>query len=128
MAEASRQYNWRNNGRTVASVCAHLGARECAVLDAIAIELYEQNPHDPINGDESEVFPGRAAAIRFLCESYESQLPKRRVQSLGRLAALREQLSQFWVREASWRRTTRKSLVKWDTSPPAPPWRRPARS
>jgi len=128
MARTREQFRWRNNGNTVASVCAHLGASECAILDAIAIEIYEASPHDPSNGQIAEVFPGRAEAIRFLCRRYSKEGSHRGARWLKKLTTLRAELSEFWVREASWRRTTAKSLENAKGSdvpgPPRAPWRR----
>lgn len=129
MARTREQYKWRNNGNTVASVCAHLGPHECAILDAIAIELYERDPHDPRHGKVGELFPGRAEGIRFLCRRYTEEGAHRGARWLKKLATLRVELSEFWVREASWRRTTAKSLENAKGSGPVPgpphaPWPR----
>lgn len=132
MADPVKQLKWRENARKPArvgpSLCMHLTKAEAAVLDSIAIELYQAHPHDPHNEvDGSWITPGRAAAVRHLIgEALEaSPRPPRFFEALRRMQA---KLSAFWVREASWRRANERTpLISPTTgkpSKPRPPWLR----
>jgi hypothetical protein len=111
-----RQRLWREE-TAPQCITAHLEALDAATLDAIAIELYEQNPHDPREGVfcEPQIYPGRPEAIRELCRRWRQQNgdPKS-------LQKLRDPLALFYRHEASWRRVENPET---DVTPPHPPWR-----
>ncbi len=97
-----------------ASVTLHLTDRECAVLDMLARELYSANPHDPVRGVVSDVFPGRPAAVRLLIQRYRATHKVRRPASRVACAA-------FWRVESAFRK------ARWEITKaiaPEPPWRR----
>jgi hypothetical protein len=118
------QLAWRENaldeGRVGPSLCMHLTRAEAAILDHIAIELYEQHPHDPHHELEAGwLTPGRAAAVRRLIE--RELIEGNQARTLGRLVRMQRKLGKFWIREASWRRTTKNTSP--EKRPPKPPWR-----
>jgi hypothetical protein len=106
----------------------HLTKSEAAVLDSIAIQLYEAHPHDPRNEvDGSYITPGRAAAVRHLIgEALEDDT--RPADWFDALRRMQKRLAAFWVREASWRRSNERTPVISPTtgkpSKPRPPWLR----
>lgn len=113
---AEKQRKWRQETAPPA-ITVHLDARDLATLDAIAIQLYYERPHDPANElVEQRVFPGRSQAIRELCAQWRALNRSDPEQVLGKLQG---KLSQFYVREASWRRARGSPLLK----RPKPPWR-----
>jgi len=111
----AKQRAWRQT-RAAHAITVHLDARDLATLDAIAIELYYEHPHDPDQDQRAPtVFPGRPQAIRALC----AQWRKRNGQDVEReLGPLQRELAQFYAREASWRRSRGGPLVR----RPEPPW------
>lgn len=133
MSSAREQWKWRNSGVTKVAgkraptfgvaVTVHLSERETAILDTLAVRLYDANPHNPQLGEEHEsrVFPGRPAAIRMLIEkAYQGErLAPRRV---GAFAKLREAFGAFWRAEASWRQVRHDSRNIERAQPPIPPW------
>lgn len=110
------QTRWR---KRAAGYSVQLSEADMAVLDAIAIELYEKHPHDPRRGLVSEVFPGRPAAIRWLIADYTKKHGKPKARP-GLARRARERLARFWQREACWRRTRDPDT---SATPPPPPWR-----
>jgi len=115
-----RQQRWRERTagradektRLGASVTLHLTDRECAVLDMLAAELYRDNPHDPADGELSEVFPGRPAAVRLLIERYRAQHKVRR-------PAPRVACAMFWRAESAFRKAFAENTR---AEKPEPPW------
>lgn len=113
---ADKQRKWRRE-TAAPSVTVHLDARDIATLDAVAIQLYYEHPHDP--GDDRlspGVFPSRAQAIRELCAQWRAL--NRNPEPEHELGALQRALAAFFVREASWRRARGRRLAE----RPAPPW------
>jgi hypothetical protein len=116
LADAQRRWRARADG----SGTVHVSDLDTATLDAIAIWLYEEFPHDPPNGIENPwIFPSRPAAVRWLCQRWRDENPEK-VELFPRLAKIRRKLSDFWRAEASWRRATSGTLAE----RPAPPWGR----
>lgn len=114
MSESSQQRGWRR--QQPGSITAHLSDEDIAVLDAIAISIWEEHPHDPELGLVSDVRPSRQAAVKWLIERYRQQhgqpkdVPERR------------QMGEFWKAETNWRRTEAAPGRKKAPSPPSPVW------
>jgi hypothetical protein len=120
MADTTKQRKWRKK-TAAASITVHLDALDAATLDAIAMRLYEQAPHDPPRHVENpDVYPGRPQAIRELCAAWRKREGSALGDALETLSKRRRKLAAFWRAEASWRRAT------YDThgTKPAPPWKR----
>jgi hypothetical protein len=117
MATRAAQLRWRH--AHAASITVHLSARDAATLDQIAIEMYEENPHDPPSGvlAAEGLYPSRPAAVRELCRRWRVEHGK----PPGRLQRLRAALSDFWRSETSWRRCTDPETR---AARPIPPWLR----
>jgi hypothetical protein len=87
-----------------------------ATLDAIAIQLYYEHPHDPeVDPRAPALTPGRPQAIRELCARWRKLNCEDPEREIG---ALQRELAQFYLREASWRRSRGGARAK----RPSPPW------
>lgn len=128
------QRNWRFGARESraqrACITVHLDRLDAATLDAIAIQLYLENPHDPYKRRLSNVRPSRPEAIRYLLSQWRgargvdvgAQLNKSTgplINALQLLMRIRRKLALFWRHETSWRQTG----LKTNAEPPRPPWR-----
>ena len=127
-AAADDQRAWRQRSGTV-SLTVQVEPEVVAILDSLAIELYEKHPHQPPE-QRSDVRPSRAEALRQLVYGFDRARQRqggRRRVSLERLKGLREALLHFWKAEASWRRsktgrTTSGPYRDLPREPPTPPW------
>lgn len=114
MKVAEKQRRWRQV-HGVTPVTVHLDERDLATLDAIAISLYYEYPHDPAIDRFASVYPGRAQAIRELCARWRKLNNEEPENILGSLCS---QLGAFFTREASWRRSKGEHRAR----RPKPPW------
>ena len=121
---AERQRDWRSApGRVQLNLS--LEPEIIAVLDAIAIDLYEKNPHNPPDR-LAETVPNRAEAVRELARRYAVARERRgRTIPGDKWIKLREALGRFWQQEAVWRRNRTGLLAgaKQAKAAPSPPWR-----
>lgn len=115
---AEQQQRWRKHA--VASITVHLTREDAATLDAIAIMLWQQYPHDPPNGWENpDIHPSRPEAVRALCAAWRAQHGSPHDSELV-TKRLRTALSAFWRHETSWRQTKSGTFAE----RPRPPWPR----
>ena len=124
LTRTERQQRWRQSSGRV-QLNLSLEPEILAILDAIAIDLYEKNPHQPPDR-LSQTVPNRAEAVRELARRYAVAREQRNRPIPGdMLIKMREALGRFWKKEAVWRRnkTGVASATGKAKKAPKPPWR-----
>ncbi|MFC7335250.1 hypothetical protein [Rhodocista pekingensis] len=132
ISRRERQRRWRQrnledrSGRRGTSVVAHLNDIEIAVLDKLAIDDYRRRPCGRTDAADLSP-PSRSRAIRLLIRRL-LDLDLIAPEDLGPLIPLKEELGEFWSREACWRRASRERRQGLDDEgrdaieQPEPPW------
>jgi hypothetical protein len=128
------QRNWRAAARNERAarncITVHLDRLDAATLDAIAIQLYLDNPHDPRLDKLSDVRPSRPEAIQYLLSQWRgargvdvgapiNARTSPLLDAIQLLMRARRKLSVFWRNETSWRQTRHPATL---ARKPRPPW------
>ena len=102
LSHKNEQLNWRLNKQQVDvhQALFNLSEQHIALLDCIAIAIYQLAPHCPPSAI-SHIYPGRQAAIEYLLNSWLAQDPILSKQ-LDPIIQQRKEMSAFWRSEASW--------------------------
>lgn len=100
----------------------NLSIDRIAILDAIAAEIYAENPHNPPR-ELSSKYIGRQAAVDFLIDQWLDRATEQQTNLMMEMFDRRLQNSEFFRREATWRRCLNpRKGTKREITKPAPPW------